>query len=114
MDEFDEQRKRDFLEFRAACIQEELDELKAGLDDPEQVVDALIDICVFAIGTLDLFAVDPYEAWDQVNEANMRKRVGIKEGRPNPFGLPDLVKPEGWTGPSHKDNHGILPRKVEG
>ena len=38
----------------------------------------------------------------------MNKQVGIKESRPNPLGLPDLIKPEGWTAPSHKDNVGLL------
>jgi predicted HAD superfamily Cof-like phosphohydrolase len=74
----------------------------------DDVVDALIDLCVVAIGTLDLFDVDARLAWDRVHEANMNKQVGIKESRPNPLGLPDLVKPEGWTAPSHKDNVGLL------
>ena len=38
----------------------------------------------------------------------MAKEVGVKEERPNPLGLPDLVKPEGWVNPSHSGNHGIL------
>jgi predicted HAD superfamily Cof-like phosphohydrolase len=70
------------------------------------MVDALIDVCVFAIGTLDLLGVDANKAWDSVYKANMNKNVGIKEGRPNPFGLPDLIKPEDWTPPSHEGNHG--------
>jgi hypothetical protein len=50
--------------------------------------------------------VDIGEAWSEVLDANMNKSVGIKEGRPNPMGLPDLVKPEGWTAPDHLGNHG--------
>ena len=38
----------------------------------------------------------------------MAKEPGVKPGRPNPFGLPDLIKPEGWQGPNHEDNHGNL------
>lgn len=38
----------------------------------------------------------------------MNKKVGVKESRPNPLGLPDLIKPEGWTAPSHADNEGKL------
>lgn len=76
--------------------------------DPEEIVDGLIDLCVFAIGTLDVFGVDANEAWDKVYAANMNKNVGVKAGRPNPFGLPDLIKPEGWTAPSHEGNHGDL------
>jgi predicted HAD superfamily Cof-like phosphohydrolase len=76
--------------------------------DPEEIVDGLIDLCVFAIGTLDVFGVDANEAWDKVYAANMNKNVGVKAGRPNPFGLPDLIKPAGWTAPSHEGNHGDL------
>ena len=80
--------------------------------DPEEIVDGLIDLCVFAIGTLDVFGIDANEAWDRVYAANMNKNVGVKEGRPNPFGLPDLIKPEGWTAPSHEGNHGDLDKAL--
>jgi predicted HAD superfamily Cof-like phosphohydrolase len=80
---------------------------------PEEVVDGLIDLCVFAIGTLDVFGVDANEAWDRVYAANMNKQVGVKPGRPNPFGLPDLLKPTGWTAPSHEGNHGNLKTAIE-
>lgn len=104
-----------FLKFRVNFLQEELDELKSAsangipIDAPE-VVDALIDLCVVAIGTLDAFDVDAHKAWDVVHKANMNKEVGIKESRPNPLGLPDLIKPEGWVAPSHDDNTGLLPK----
>lgn len=99
---------RKFLEFRLNFIKEEFDETVSAVDtkDPEEIVDGLIDICVVAIGTLDAFGVDAHKAWDQVNEANMTKEPGIKPERPNPLGLPDLMKPAGWTAPSHEKNHG--------
>ena len=105
---FTENEKRLFLEFRANFLQEELDELKANMNNPEEIVDALIDLCVVAIGTLDTYGVDAHRAWDEVLTANMNKQVGIKEGRPNPLGLPDLMKPAGWTPPSHAGNYGTL------
>ena len=98
-----------FLEFRADFLQEELNELK-NAESAEDVVDALIDLCVVAIGTLDTFKVDSYKAWDAVLEANMNKRTGVKESRPNPLGLPDLIKPEGWQPPSHSNNYGFLSK----
>ena len=107
---FDKEKLEKFLEFRISFLQEELDELKANRGNPEEVVDALVDLCVVAIGTLDAFDVDAYAAWDAVHEANMAKEVGVKPSRPNPLGLPDLIKPEGWTAPSHEGNHGIVPR----
>ena len=100
-----------YLRFRLKMCMEEMNEtIDAALfdRDPEEIVDGLIDLCVFAIGTLDVFGVDANAAWDKVYEANMAKSPGVKPGRPNPFGLPDLLKPAGWTAPSHEGNHGDL------
>ena len=99
---------REFLKFRIEFLQEELDETREAhvVKDPEEIVDGLIDLCVVAIGTLDAYGVDPYKAWDEVLKANMQKSVGKKSTRPNPLGVPDLVKPEDWEAPSHKGNHG--------
>lgn len=103
-----------YLRFRLSMVREELDETVSAMNekDPEEIVDGLIDLCVFAIGTLDVFGVDANEAWDRVYEANMQKSPGVKEGRPNPFGLPDLIKPEGWTAPTHEGNHGDFSNAV--
>jgi hypothetical protein len=104
-----------FLKFRIDFLVEELTETKEkGLDvrNSEEIVDGLIDLCVVAIGTLDAFNIDPYKAWDAVDAANMAKVPGIKKERPNPLGLPDLMKPEGWTAPSHEGNHGLLPYTI--
>lgn len=77
--------------------------------DPEEVVDGLIDLCVFVIGTLDVFGVDANKAWDEVYKSNIVKTPGVKATRPNQWGLPDLIKPDGWQPPSHAGNHGNLP-----
>lgn len=104
-----------FLEFRVKFLQEELDEIK-NAKAPDDVVDGLIDLCVVAIGTLNAFDIDAYEAWNRVHSANMAKQVGVKASRPNPLGLPDLVKPKkethgyDWVAPSHSDNVGLLSR----
>ena len=110
----DKEKLRTFLKFRLDFLNEELTETKNALEnaDPEEIVDGLIDLCVVAIGTLDAYGVDAYDAWDEVLDANMAKEPGVKEGRPNPLGLPDLIKPEGWTAPSHEGNHGILPETL--
>jgi len=104
----------EFLSFRLKFIQEEFEEtLQAAVnDDPEELVDGLIDLCVVAIGTLDAFGIDAHKAWDAVHTANMSKERGVKPERPNPLGLPDLMKPEGWTGPSHEGNHGLFEKMV--
>jgi len=104
------EKLKDFMTFRLDFIEEEfMETVKAFVEnDPEEIVDGLIDICVVAIGTLDAFGVNANEAWNRVLEANMAKKVGIKKERPNPLGLPDLEKPNGWKAPSHEGNHGIL------
>ncbi len=101
---------KQFLKFRIRFLEEELNETKqAAIDiNREEIVDGLIDLCVVAIGTLDAFGVDAYKAWDTIHKANMSKEPGVKESRPNPLGLPDLIKPEGWEGPNHKDNYALL------
>lgn len=112
---FDSVMLRTFLRFRLDFLQEELGETENAAEtgkpiDAEEVVDGLIDLCVVAIGTLDALGVDPYKAWNEVHKANMSKEVGVKPTRPNPLGLPDLIKPEGWVAPSHKGNHGDLAK----
>ena len=107
IDKMDAETLKKFLKFRIDFLQEELDEMKTA-KGAEDVVDALIDLCVVAIGTLDCFSVNSHKAWDEVLKANMRKNVGVKSSRPNPLGLPDLIKPVGWEAPSHEFNHGLL------
>lgn len=105
--DFDLDKLKVLLEFRIKFLEEEMRELKDSCG-PEDTVDALIDLIVVAIGTLDIFDIDAKTAWDEVHAANMSKRVGIKASRPNPLGLPDLIKPEGWQAPSHVGNYGLL------
>ena len=73
--ENNQDKLRQFLEFRINFLQEELDETSGALvnTDAEEIVDGLIDLCVVAIGTLDAFGIDPYKAWDEVLKANMQK-----------------------------------------
>ena len=113
IEKLDKKELRAYLSFRVRFLQEELDELKEATKpmvpiDAEETVDELIDLCVVAIGTLDAFGINAYEAWNQVLAANLNKEVGIKESRPNPYGLPDLIKPEGWTPPDHSGNYGKI------
>ena len=107
--EFDANKLAAFLEFRVNFLKEELTELQ-NAQSGDDAVDALIDLCVVAIGTLDSMGVDAYKAWEEVLTANLAKEVGIKATRPNPLGLPDLIKPEGWKSPSHADNIGLFSK----
>ena len=66
VDEWFEKNKHDkelmkkFIQFRMLMIYEELGETMSAINnsDSEEIVDGLIDLCVFAIGTLDIFKVD--------------------------------------------------------
>ncbi len=128
---FDKEKLLKFLEFRLNFLQEELNEAKAAystlvdmqiseihpdarkaaaVEAAADIVDACIDLCVVAIGTLNAYDVDAEEAWNRVHRANMAKNPGIKPERPNPLGLPDLIKPAGWTAPTHEDNIGLLSK----
>lgn len=112
----DKELMRKYLSFRITMMYEELGEIISAANvqqNSEEVVDGLIDICVFAIGTLDVMNVDAHKAWDEILNANMAKNVGVKPGRPNPWGLPDMIKPSGWKPPHHNDNHGDLPKILE-
>lgn len=114
--DFDSLRK--FMQFRIDFLREELTETNNAFwvsqdgseraIDAEEIVDGLIDLCVVAIGTLDAFGVDAHKAWDAVHAANMAKEPGVKPSRPNPLGLPDLIKPSDWQPPSHYGNHAII------
>jgi predicted HAD superfamily Cof-like phosphohydrolase len=95
--------------FRLDFLNEEMTELIQS-ECPEDAVDALVDLIYVAVGTLHLFGVDVNKAWDVVQQANMQKERGVKPNRPNPFGLPDAIKPDGWETPSHEGNHGLVTR----
>lgn len=104
-------KKLAYLKFRLNFVQEEVTETLKAFDDKdaEEIVDGLIDTIVVAIGTLDAFGINTNQAWREVLYANMSKEPGVNPNRPNEFGLPDLIKPEGWEKPSHEGNHGELP-----
>jgi predicted HAD superfamily Cof-like phosphohydrolase len=115
---FSKTKLLDFLHFRADVqIREEVNELVDAIaayreadeagdeaaknDAIHEINDALIDILVFTFGTASFTMTEDeleHSYWT-VMQANNQKAVGIKPGRPNPFGLPDLVKPAGWIAP---------------
>jgi hypothetical protein len=115
---FDQDKFLKFLEFRGdKQIREEVDELcdaitmfrdaqeRGDVEDQkhwiQEINDAIIDILVFTFGTatFTMTKEELVESYKTVMVANLKKEVGIKPGRPNPYGLPDLIKPTGWTSP---------------
>lgn len=119
IDNLDADKLRTFLKFRIDFLQEEIDELKDAAFNPDykkpesradDIVDALIDLCVVAIGTLNAYNVDSFTAWNKVHAANMTKSPGVNPTRPNELGLPDMIKPKDFKAPSHADNVGLLAK----
>lgn len=92
--QFSEKEKK----FRICAMQEELDEYKEAKTKEDQL-DAIVDLVVFALGTLErqgmLGVFD--EAFKRVMIANCKKEIGQNQKRGS-FQL-DLVKPKGWTAP---------------
>lgn len=107
----------EFLRIRRDFIQEEANEIDQAIQeqDPDKIVDAFIDGIVVGVDTLTLMGVDVDEAWNRVYAANITKSPGVNPNRPNPFGLPDLIKPADFKAPTHEGNLGyfanIFPKK---
>lgn len=69
----------------------------------EDMLDALVDLTYVVLGTAQLHGFDFREAWRRVHAANMKKVRAIyaeQSARGSTF---DVVKPPGWTAPSHAD-----------
>ena len=73
----DKELMRKYLMFRMLMVGEEYQETLSAINnsDAEEVVDGLIDMCVFAIGTLDVMGVDANKAWDAIYKANMENHI---------------------------------------
>lgn len=116
MNKLSMEQKKEFIKFRFNFLQEEVNEgLQAIAEkDGDGAIDALTDLIVVSIDTLLLLGVDFDKAWKEVLRANMAKTVGVKAGRPNPMGLPDLIKDLSvWKAPSHKDNLGDFQKALD-
>lgn len=91
-------------EWLITALKEELTEFQDSetlVDD----VDALLDLCYFAIGGLYRAGLTPEQirgSFDAIHNANMAKKVGVKENREGFDGVTDAVKPEGWKSPEEK------------
>ena len=90
--------------FRADFMQEELDEFRKAQKegDLDGAVDAVVDLMYVAAGAMNEMGVAVQPCWDEVHNANMRKKRGAQTKRPGSKGF-DAIKPEGWTAPSHAE-----------
>lgn len=88
--------------FRIEAMLEEIEEY-ACAETIDDELDAIIDLIVFALGTLERQGLFPVaeEAFNRVMVANCNKELGPNTKRGS-FSL-DLVKPERWTAPQFRD-----------
>ena len=89
-------------EWLVAALKEEIQEFEDSRSDAEKV-DALIDLCYFAIGGLVKLGLDEEQAqacFDAVHRANMTKKPGIKDTRPNDGSIVDAIKDENFQDPT--------------
>lgn len=82
-------------QFRTVCMQEELLEYMTA-QTRESELDALVDLVVFALGTVERHGMSAVfeQAFDRVIESNLTKSVGSKKSRGSY--THDLVKNENW------------------
>ena len=85
--------------FRIIAMQEELDEFIASESLVDEY-DALLDLIVFAMGTLERMGLPFYSGFKEVMACNMSKSLGGNAKRGD-FQL-DLVKPADFVGPEKK------------
>lgn len=77
----------------------------------EDTLDGLVDLLYILAGTVRFFGfhtagptgVRFHEAWRRVQQCNMRKVRAARPADSKRGSGFDVVKPEGWVGPSHKD-----------
>lgn len=88
--------------FRIEAMLEEIEEY-ACAETIDDELDAIIDLIVFALGTLERQGLFPVaeEAFNRVMMANCNKELGPNTKRGS-FSL-DLVKPKRWVAPQFRD-----------
>lgn len=88
--------------YRISCMREEIEEYNEAETLTDQY-DALIDLLVFAVGSLYRHGFPLQEGFDAVMKANMSKVPGNNPHKADKaraeYKGTDLVKPNGWTPP---------------
>jgi predicted HAD superfamily Cof-like phosphohydrolase len=98
-------------EFRIKFLEEELEEyIEAvtfiGDDIPnnlEKALDSLVDLVYVVLGAAHLHGFDFNEAWRRVQAANMKKVRALQPDDSKRGSTYDVVKPQGWVPPTHRD-----------
>lgn len=90
-------------EFRRKFMQEELDEWSEACEhrDMELAADALVDLAYVVHGTALMMGLPWPLLWSEVQRANMAKERAKSASDSKRGTRLDVIKPEGWTPPSH-------------
>jgi predicted HAD superfamily Cof-like phosphohydrolase len=90
-------------EFREKFLEEELEEFKHAciLGHMEDAADALVDLVYVALGTAHMMGLPWQTLWNEVQRANMSKERALSAKQSTRGTAFDVVKPIGWTPPSH-------------
>lgn len=91
----------DEKEFRIVCLNEEVKEFEDAETLADEI-DAIVDLLVFGLGTLERMRVDLEPHWDIVLLANLRKKLCQSASESKRDFEIDLKKPEGWKAPNHQ------------
>ena len=92
--------EKDERNFRIAALQEELNEYETATTLVDEY-DALLDLIVFAVGTLERQGFPLLSGFEVVMQANCTKELGSNGAKRGGFKR-DLVKPAGWIAPEAK------------
>lgn len=92
------------LTFIIMAFDEEIQELDEAHAEQDLVgcVDAVLDLAYFAIGgcvRMGLTRAQIEGCFQAIHSANMEKKLGVKESRPQDGSIADATKPVGWEPP---------------
>lgn len=92
------------VDFRIKFLKEELSEFIDAVEknDLPEMIDALVDLTVIAMGTADIFGFDWQPHWEEVIKTLMTKKKANHAGESKRGFAADIVKPVGWVGPDHQ------------
>lgn len=96
-----EGRNVDQFDLYVKLIDEECKELQVGIaaGDPVEILDALTDILVVAIGAIHSMGADGHGAWQEVMRTNFAK-IDPQTGKVRKREDGKVLKPAGWSPPN--------------
>lgn len=81
--------------FRVKCLKEEINEYESAVSRSDEL-DALIDLMVFALGSLERHGYPFLAPFREGMYANLKKELAGEASKSKRNFAIDLIKPEGW------------------